>query len=337
MRVAKLHAALSLVAFLAVSQCQAQLNAVGYINVNCPQGFTLIADPLLNYPNNDPVNSIDNTQGAYNGCQIFFWQNGTWASYIADNNPTPPASATNGWVEPNGPMLLPPGAGAAFYNPSSATVTITFVGTILSGTFVNTLNPGLNLVSSILPASGDLSTNSLMAFPSLAGGQFDGDQLFLLFNTGAGNSGYTTYTADSLSYNPPGNYGWDGLPGQPDPMLKAGQAFWYRAGNGPIQWTETFYISEVAPHDMVKSKISADASSVSRRLDAARSPSILGSRHFRTAFTGQAGKMHVVEVSPDLKNWQPAGTNLWSSDKFIYTDPAPATNKARFYRGFALP
>jgi hypothetical protein len=315
-------------------------NAVGYLNVTCPQGFTLIACPLLVSANNDPIYSIDNTRGEYNGCQIFFWQNGTWAKYVANTNPTPPATATNGWVEPNGPMSLPPGAGAVFYNPNHADVGMTFVGTVPQGSLTNTLNPGLNLVSSIVPGSGDLSASSLMTFPSLAGGQFDGDQVLLYFNSGNGSGGYTMFTVDSLNYNPPGNYGWDGLPGQPDPVIaNATQAFWYRAGNGVVQWTENFTANpgDVVPSDSVKSTTSTAVSSATSSLDAAGSPFISKSRRFQFSLTGRAGKSHVVEASSDLKSWQPVGTNLWSSGKFIYTDPVPATNKMRFYRAFALP
>jgi hypothetical protein len=336
MRSANLQAALGLLACLAVSRCQAQ-NANGYVNVNCSQGFSLIACPLYIYPNNDPINSIDNTQGDWNGCQIFFWQNGTWANYTANNNPTPPATATNGWVEPNGPMLLPPGGGAAFYNPNSTNLVITFVGTIPGGVLTNVLNPGLNLVSSILPVGGDLGSSSLIAFPSPVGGQFDGDQLYLLFTSGSGSSGYTTYTVDSLNYDPPGNYGWDGLPGQPDPVLNVCQAFWYRAGNGSVQWTESYHPTEIVPRDKVKYKTSGAGAPVALQFDSALSPGVLKSGHFQLKLMGESGKLHVVEVSSDLKNWQPVDTNLWSSGNFVYTDPVPATNKARFYRGFALP
>ena len=322
---------LILLACLAAFRCPAQV--AGYINVSCPPGFSLIAVPVYGYPNNDPANLFDNTSGAYNGCEIFFWQNGTWAEYIANNNPTPPATATNGWEESDGPMLLLPGAGAAFYNPSNAEIVLTLWGYLPQGTLTNTLNPGLNLVSSIVPASGDLSTNSVMAFPSLAGGQFDGDQVFLLFSSGDGSNGYTTYTVDSLSYNPPGNYGWDGLPGQPDPVLNVCQAFWYRAGNGAVQWTEHFTVSQVVSTNPVKSK----TSSATGGFDDVWSSVMVKSRHFQATLTGQAGKSHVVEVSSDLRNWKPAGTNLWPSAKFAYTDPVPATNKMRFYRAFALP
>ena len=67
------------------------------------------------------------------------------------------------------------------------------------------------------------------------------------------------------------------------------------------------------------------------------SPVMSRSRHFQFTLTGWAGKSHIVEASSDLKSWKPVGTNLWSSGKFIYTDPAPATNKMRFYRAFTLP
>jgi hypothetical protein len=307
------------------------------MNLGFPQGYTLVGDPLYNSPNNDASSLFDNANGAYNGCEIFFWQNGTWTEYIGDTNPAPPAIAINGWVEPNGPIMLSPGTGAAFYNPQSAPVEATFVGTVPEGYLTNTLNPGLNLVSSIAPMSGDLSANALAAFPNLSGGQFDGDQLYLLFNSGSGGNGYTTYTVDSLNYNPPGNYGWDGPPGQPDPVLSVGQAFWYRAGNGALQWTE--YLSEdlVIRSDVVKPRTSAAVPILAYKFDSVRLPNILKSRHFQFTLTGQTGKSHVVEVSADLKNWKPVGTNLWNSDKFIYTDPVLATNKMRFYRSFALP
>jgi hypothetical protein len=326
------------IALLLAQNAYAQ-NYTGYITVTCPQGFTLIAQPLILSPNNNPVYSIDNTTGYYNGCQIFFWQNGIWAKYVANTNPTPPATAIHGWVEPNGPMLLPPGAGAVFYNPNSASVTFGLYGVVPQGSLTNTLHSGLNLVSSIVPLSGDLSANSAMTFPNLAGGQFDGDQVFLPFNSGNGNSGYTTFTVDSLNYNPPANYGWDGLPGQPDPVINiVTEAFWYRAGNGTVQWIENFIIDGVVPSGSVQSATSDAVSSATRiPLDASGSAAMSKSQRFQLTFTGQSGKFHVVQVSSDLKSWKPVGTNLWSSGKFIYTDPVPATNKMRFYRAFALP
>jgi hypothetical protein len=332
-----LTALLGNASLLAQSTNVYSLPAVGYINVTCQTGFTLFGCPLFAYPNNDPIYLLDNTRGDYEGCEIFFWQNGTWAKYIANTNPAPPATATNGWVEPDGPMMLPPGAGAAFYNPNNALI-VTLVGTLPTGSLTNTLNPGLNLVSSILPTDGDLSANSLLSFPSLAGGQFDGDQLFLYFNSGSGTSGYTMFTVDSLSYNPPANYGWDGLPGQPDAFIpNPCQAFWYRAGNGVVQWTEYFSLDSAEPSEAIKSTTSATAPHPTTKFDGAGSAVVLKNRHFQVTLAGAAGKSHVVEASSDLKRWQPMGTNLWPSGKFTYVDPIQATNRMRFYRAFALP
>jgi hypothetical protein len=235
-------------------------------------------------------------------------------------------------------MTLQPGAGAAFYNPSSAPVHITFVGRVPTGSLTNTLHPGLNFVSSILPVEGDLSASSFISFPNLSGGQFDGDQVLMYFNTGIGNGGYTTFTTDSLNYNPPGNYGWDGLAGQPDPVTtNVTQAFWYRAGNGPVQWIENFYPFGDVTSSSAIATASAAGSPPTRSPDIAGSPVMFKNRQFRFVLTGPAGKSHVVEASSDLKTWRPIGTNLWTTGKFVFTDPAPATNKSRFYRSYALP
>jgi hypothetical protein len=201
-------------------------SVVSYINLPSPPGFSLFGYPLIGSPNNDLAYALDNISGEFNGCQIFFWQNGTWATYIANNNPAAPIITTNGWIEPDGPITLPPGAGAVFFNSTTVTVELTFVGTIQFGSLTNTLNPGLNLVSSMIPMTGDLSSNAVFSFPSLAGGQFDGDQVFFQHSSANGAGGFTMFTVDSLSYGPPANHGWDGLPGQPDPVITyIGQAF----------------------------------------------------------------------------------------------------------------
>jgi hypothetical protein len=128
------------------------------------------------------------------------------------------------------------------------------------------------------------------------------------------------------------------LPGQPDPVLTyLGQAFWYRAGNGAVQWTETATVRQVVTANPFKSKTDAAVSSAAGGIDAVWSSVMIKSRHFQATLTGRAGKPHVVEVSSDLRNWKPAGTDLWPSGKYVYTDPVPATNKMRFYRAFALP
>jgi hypothetical protein len=315
--------------------------AEGYVNVDCPPGFTLFGFPLIGYPTNDLVYPADNSTGIYNGCEVLFWQNGTWVNYFAENDS--PDVATNGWVEPAGRQILSPGAGAVFYNPNTNGVVITLFGAVPTGRLTNTLTPGLNLVSSILTTFGNLSSQLL--FPSLAAGQFDGDQVFLYFNNPNGNSGYTMFTADSLNYNPPANHGWDGLPAEPDPLIATAQAFWYRAGNGSVQWVQTFIIGQTeysspnaaATSGVATSKTSSGVSVRSRKFDAAGSAAISKNRHFQFTLTGEPGKTHVVEASPDLKTWQSIETNLWSSGKFIFTDPAPATNKMRFYRAFAAP
>jgi hypothetical protein len=303
------------------------LNAVGYINITCPPGYSLITFSLFGSPNNDPAIMLDNTSGVYDGSEILLWTNGDFLEYIGDHNAG--NDAVNGWLEPDGAFSVNPGLGAAFYNPAKVSCNITIVGTVLEGAMTNYLNSGLNLVGSILPASGGLITNPLTTFPSSANGQLDGDEIYVLFNTGA-FSGYTTYTADSLSFNSPANYGWDGPAGATQPIIpNVGESFWYRAGNQPVQWTQQYYVTGTPP--------STDLARTQNRKPAKLlSPAIAEHRHFQARIKGEVGKRHVVEVSHDLKTWKPVATNLLSSATWLYKETEPATNACRYYRAFTL-
>jgi hypothetical protein len=60
-------------------------------------------------------------------------------------------------------VKINPGQAVFFYNPTASAMTATFVGTVPTGSLTNALAPGFNLVGSIVPASGDLATNSIMS------------------------------------------------------------------------------------------------------------------------------------------------------------------------------
>ena len=318
MRARLLQRAMTLLVGLWGITCQGQ--AVGYINLTCPAGFSLFSDQLYT-TNNDPAIVLDNSSGAFNGWQIMIWTNGSFAKYIG-NNGSP--NTTNGWLEPNGPFALNPGVGALLYNPGPQT-NLLFLGVVPSGNLTNNLNLGLNLVGSIVPWGGGLS--SLMSFPNLSNGLLDGDQAFLLYAKGT-NYGYTLFTADSLSYHPPSNYGWDGPVGQAEPVLAVGAAFWYRAGNQPVQWIESLSQPAVSPPRVSPSSGHAVGFS---------SPAIRQDHRFQATLNGQPGASYVIEISPDLKVWTPTATNRISAKSWVYRDPQLATNTARFYRAFILP
>jgi hypothetical protein len=300
------------------------LNPVGYINLPCPAGFSLISFPLQQTTNNDPADLLANNSGEFDGWQILIWTNNSYARYIGDH--TAVTNAVHGWLEPNGPISMNPGVGAVIYNSGLNTYTITCVGTIPQGHLTQTLNPGLNLVGFFVPKSGGLSSG--LGFPSVSDGHLDGDQAFLYYSSATGN-GYTTFTVDSLSYNAPTNYGWDGPMGQGEPWIGAGQAFWYRAANQPIQWTVDFEVNNARPSPKLTERRAGASAGMGR-------PLMAGGR-FQTRIHGQGGKSYVVERSPDLESWKPVATNRLSSATWFYQDAEPATNASRFYRALEAP
>lgn len=305
----------------------AQLNAIGYLNVTNPPGYSLISWPFVMTPNNDPANVLDNTSGTFDNCQIEIWTNGQFVGYTGNHNAP---GAINGWLEPNGSIMVNPGVGAVFYNGTGSNDPYVIIGTVEGGYFTNNLNLGLNLVGPIIPSSGGFN-GFYLSFPSPSSGQMDGDQVYLMFSTPSG-FGYTTYTADSLSYSAsPTNFGWDGPYGAAQPSLSYfAQAFWYRAGNQPVPWVETYFVGQALP---------SNGSDRPRRRNFAKlsSPIISGRHRFQAKLEGIPGKTHVVEISSDLKAWKPVATNLLSSTTWLYEDPEPATKASRFYRAFALP
>jgi hypothetical protein len=299
----------------------AQIHIVGYANIVAPPGYSLVSFPLAISPNNDPAAVLDNSNGDYDGWEIDVWTNNQFIGYVGDHS-----AGNNGWLEPDGPIYLNPGVGALIYNAGTNQSIITIVGSVtLEGTFTNTLNMGWNLVGPILPVSGGLSTNSLLAFPSISGGQLDGDQVLFLYKGSAGY-GYTVYTADSLSYQPPANYGWDGPPGTEQPVVATlGQAFWYRAGWQPVQWVEGFAGSQMiakVSHHWKPVKLLA--------------PALAKDRHFQAALGGPAGR-YLVETSQDLEVWKTVVTNSVLSANALFRDPESGAQACGFYRAWRLP
>jgi hypothetical protein len=139
------------------------LNAVGYINVDVPPGWSMIADQLY-LTNQQTAQSIDAVFGPqllngtstsadpYVNCEIFAWANGAFqpALFVTQQ----PNQAAD-WSSPTFAQetTFNPGQGAFIYNPN-ADFQITFVGQVPQGTVTNQMVQGFNLVSSIIPQSG---------------------------------------------------------------------------------------------------------------------------------------------------------------------------------------
>ncbi len=122
------------------------VNAVGFVNVTLPTGFSLVSNPLESavntvsalfpntLPNNCAVFKFDNVSGSFVSSTFFF----------------------GAWSNPN--MALVPGEGFFFRNPG-AVLTNTFVGNVKQGPLSTPLSAGFSLVGSQVPQSGLVATD----------------------------------------------------------------------------------------------------------------------------------------------------------------------------------
>jgi len=215
------------------------LNAVGYINVLVPKGWSIISDPLYAV-NQQTSQTIDQVLGPtllnggaltpldpYAGVILFPWnadpanQGYGSALVVSHSLGYPPAWSVP--AEATG-TTFNPGQAMWIYNPSTE-FTLTFVGTVPQGSVTNTLQHGWNMVGSIVPivAPMDSASIGLVATP--------GDILFTYYNN-AFNS------ADVASSNPLSPWSLGAAP-----TLALGQGlFYYTPSPVPTNWVTTFTI-----------------------------------------------------------------------------------------------
>jgi hypothetical protein len=194
------------------------LNAVGYINVSCPgPGFSIIANQLNTTDNNiSPLLDSQLLDGQHNGVELFKYSTaGGYNAFVVSSGAAWSSTAVTN-------TTLNPGEAAFIYNPFSTNITLTFVGTVLTGSLTNTLNAGFNLVSSMVPQTGALDT-ALGVVPG------HGDIVFTFSTTGG-------YSADL--YNSSGNWSANGLA----PVPAVGQGFFYYSAAG-ANWVQNFSVN----------------------------------------------------------------------------------------------
>jgi len=202
------------------------LNAVGYINVTCPVGFSIIANQL-NTGNNVITNLIQvDPAGSMDGDTIYKLINGHYSSLSADSlNPPYYWDGADPTI-----TTLNPGEAAFFLNANPSPITFTFVGTVLQGSLTNQLPTGFNLVSSLVPQGGNIFSDLGVTLDTT--GSSDGDTVYIMT---AGK--YSSSSVDSL--NPP-SY----LDGNQTPTVAVGEGFFYlRANPGTSLWIRNFSVN----------------------------------------------------------------------------------------------
>jgi hypothetical protein len=216
------------------------LNSVGYINVTCPPGFSMIANQLNTGTNVISPNLFDAQMTAnsasFNGCVIWKFVPGTgagtgWQQYVFNTG----FAAFGGppWSNPNATITtMNPGEGAFFQNINNTNVTLTFVGTVLTGSPVGLpvkVLPGFNVISSQVPLAG-AADNTL----GLTNVLNNGDSVYVYSN------GWSQF-----EYNT-GFAGFGGAPWNTGvaPNINVGQSFFYLNNTSTTNsWTTSFSVN----------------------------------------------------------------------------------------------
>ncbi|MCP5522847.1 MAG: hypothetical protein H7A46_15015 [Verrucomicrobiales bacterium] len=184
------------------------VNAVGYINLTINQGFNIVANQL---------DAGDNTvasllAGVPGGTTVYTFDTAagyTINSYDADFEE---------WTD--AAMELTPGMG--FWVKAPSAITVTLVGEVPQGSLSLPLNAGFNLVSSIVPQAGLVSTD--------LGMPVEGGDTVYTFDTAAGYSIFA-YDADFEEWTPS------------EPSVAVGQGFWVKSASTK-SWDRNFSVND---------------------------------------------------------------------------------------------
>jgi len=213
------------------------LNAVGYINATLEPGYTILSCPLIASPDNTIATLLNNTNAQYQSglkkAEVFQFTGG---GYSAEDT-AGAANAPSGW-QAGGVITINPGQAVFFYNPTSSNMFATFVGTVPTGSLTNTLSPGYNLVGSIVPATGDIVTNSIMNFTNAQ--RLDYVYTFDSDINPATSAQFGYSEQDVFS---PAAGGW--TTGDPT-ITNVYEGFFYHVNSAtvPINWVENFSVSQ---------------------------------------------------------------------------------------------
>lgn len=188
------------------------VNAVGYINIDLPIGYSLVANQLNNGQNKlsdlipAPVDSMSVTRWLGSGFD-------TDAPNYIDGI---------GWLGgAGGDTKLNPGEGAFIYTP--AATKLTFVGEVPQGALSNPIPVGYSIKSSQVPQAGTLTQLGFTAA--------DSDTIF-------------QWRSNSQNYNPDAPSYLDGIGWLPaEPSIAVGEAFFVFRSGAAGSWNRTFSVN----------------------------------------------------------------------------------------------
>jgi hypothetical protein len=207
------------------------LNAVGYINVTLPPGFSIVADQLIATGGNTISNLVNDTSGAYDGLTYFKF---TGHGFNYDTASSTFGAGNNGWPS-GGQDTLNPGEAAWFQNPNTTNMTLTFVGTVPQGTNTVSLPVGFSLISSPVPQAGTLST--ALGFTNVN----QNDVVFVWQPNGTGGGSYVDGGDQVVPAGFGSGYNTEWSPNEP--TVAVGQGFWYQA-TAAVNWTRVFSVNQ---------------------------------------------------------------------------------------------
>jgi ribosomal protein L24E len=218
-------AAALLAAGVATSMAQSNvysLNVVGYVNVNIVGlgNYSMVANPLNNA--NNGITNIFPGSSMTDGANILRWD-----PVAADFRATVYSYSTflGKW---DGNFNLNPGEGIFFVNNDARTITNTFVGDVIQGSYTNNLLGAgdYNAVGSSAPLGGNF-TNSIAGLPPA-----DGDVVQRWDVATQDLSTQTpSYSTFFNAWQPPLNVN-----------IAVGEGFFYIRNGGNVSWVRNFTV-----------------------------------------------------------------------------------------------
>jgi hypothetical protein len=202
------------------------LNAVGYINVTCPPGFSILANQLNTTNNNiSPMLDSQLLDGNHDGVTIYKYDPvGGFDDILVVVQAGPVVS----WQGSATNSTLNPGEAAFIFNPFSTNFNLTFVGTVPQGSLTNALSQNFNLVSAVVPQAAALDTSmGLKPTP--------GDTVYF-YDSVLGYDAIYAYTPGGWQVSNPS------LPPSPTPNVGQG-FFYYSAASGTTNWVNNFSVN----------------------------------------------------------------------------------------------